>query len=388
MRATDSSRTLDWRVRLAFVVCLAVTLALGNRWLVTALRFESFGRIWYLYTNYFEFGFLRRSFEGSVIYLLGLRGLFDNPYHLGYVWHGCKLVALAGLAWRLLRRSRLGREPLFAAAFLFSPAFLFHYAFETGSPDLTLVLMVFALAAYDLPELPFILALCAGVLTHELFVFLAPASILLRLRQRQHEGEIGPDTLRNLLAALRLGALPACVLAALFLLGPPAPDKQAYEAFMASLLGPAAHKHPLWSGHWELFTGLHGNLAVTWPVFLDIFRKPQFTLAPLSYALLLGLNVFRLYKSKGRPYADALTLAVLLPLVNSYFATDFYRWVSLSGTLSFLALLQGCEEGEGDRLLLWHTPLVLLLIGLPGPFGNYPIEGPYPLARFLFLRFF
>jgi hypothetical protein len=82
-----------------------------NRWVVTPLGVESFGKLWFFYLSYDDFGFIRRGLIGSVTSLLGMNRLFSNPYMLGFVLHGVSLIGLYAILIRYMY-PRLTAKPL------------------------------------------------------------------------------------------------------------------------------------------------------------------------------------------------------------------------------------------------------------------------------------
>ena len=55
------------KITILFALSLAGSLIFLNRWVVTDLGLHSFGRVWQYYVSYFDYGFVRRAFFGTIL---------------------------------------------------------------------------------------------------------------------------------------------------------------------------------------------------------------------------------------------------------------------------------------------------------------------------------
>lgn len=108
--------TVNYR-RLVALLCMITAISITNRWLVTPLGLESFGRIWYLFVSYQDLGFVKRALEGTILKATGLSLAFENPYRFAFLYHSCKLILLIGLICRLLVKNQIENRALIYAIF-------------------------------------------------------------------------------------------------------------------------------------------------------------------------------------------------------------------------------------------------------------------------------
>lgn len=161
--------TYETRLAALLLLAFAGSAAVMARGLVTPLGGFSFGRVWMYEISYRDFGFLKRSFVGTVIDLMGLDVLLPHVGVRAHVVHLAAIAAVLGVvALFALRR----RPPLWAVAVLaLSPAFVLQSAYTTGTLDVYL-LLVMTVVVLARPRTWIAVLLCAiGVLVHELFVF-------------------------------------------------------------------------------------------------------------------------------------------------------------------------------------------------------------------------
>lgn len=360
----------------------AVTLILSaittffvlNRWVFTEIGILSFGRLWPFYVSWTDFGFTRRSLVGTVLTVSGLNSLYGDRYIWSLTFYAIVLAVLMALvAAKFLRDSNLASDKwLFSAVFL-SPAFFSHLAYATGSLDIFLVLIL-CVVVFHVKSAPWATALvAAGVLTHELFVFLIPSILLL--------SDDRPSGRVSWCSAKRLGIVFASLAAVgtVQVFGRLDVSQRTFEAKMESRLKDAARDHPLWSGYFELGSTTMDNFNK------DLSLIPQnwrYVLVPVLYACLASFGLaIGMTASPLRRFA--LVIATLTPLAATLVATDFYRWVSLSCIVSLVAMVKLTSSSEAKI----PRAILVLLTGFAmfSPFGAAGLQRPFPLHQ-LFLE--
>jgi hypothetical protein len=366
------------------ILSLATSLVFLHRWIITPAGLESFGRIWHLYINYFEYGFNRRSLEGTVAYLTGLPQLFPGAYQFGYFWQSVKLAVLIVLVAKLVQRHVPENERIFRVILFLSPGFLWHLAYAPGNPDLFLMIVATAGLFFRLERLAFVGLLCLGVLAHEAFVFLLPGLALL------HEFRAGRlhRKLPEVMWSLTCLVVPPLVLSvALFYVSNQQPlDQAAYESRMAATLGTAAFRHQYWSGYFELFAGATEIVGSAKHSFRALPAHWMYLAIPVLYAFGLAFAVFLRFAGVSLTIGALAGAAMLWPISISYFANDYYRWISFSCALSLLAICVTWGAPGAPRFARWRLNwlfLALLPVSLLGPIGSNPASDPFPAWRFV-----
>ncbi|HEY8382348.1 MAG TPA: hypothetical protein VIL09_09375 [Microvirga sp.] len=375
---TRSSSRGFYAVLVASALYLALVL---NRWAFTELGPASFGRVWHLFVSYWDFGVIRRSLLGTVLDTLQARALFANDYHYAYTVHLAQLAAAFGFVTLVLRRGSVPKDAGLAAIVLASPAFLLQAAYTTGSQDVTILLLVL-LAVFYAPGLAAATLLClVGLLIHEIFLFCVPLILVLHALAPCHRDD------RAATEHLRRSLIPLAIIAAAFVVisqgGRVAMDQAAFEAIMAARMPDAAGIHPLWSGYFEVSSGAAANMSAA--LGQSLSRHWAYLLLPIAYCALLCAFATRAFRSHGIVAQALVALSTLTPLVITLVATDVYRWIGLSASLSLVALLQALTWGGAAPR---HLVPILLPFSLLAPFGAYPWERPFPVHQAVLERWF
>lgn len=374
------SSTKTTKVIISLSVLLSIAIA--NRWIVTPLGLESYGRVWYLFVNYWDLGFARRSLEGSLLTLLRLNRLLENPYHFAVLYHSAKIIILGLLTYRLIVIGNI-KDRLAVFVVAFSPAFILHYGYETGSTDVSLAILSLFLVIYRMSNLVFSAGLVAGVLIHDVFLFFVPAIIIIRFFRSEAESPSFTIFAKHVFFHF---LAPMAVVILLIISAKNAPDKAWFENLMSGYLGVAVNKHPLWSGYVELYRGIEGNIEESnkYRSLSDIFSVP--VLIPAFYVAVLLYIVYSEYKKLSSIGAAVLIISLCFPLISFAFATDLYRFVSYTGSLSIIAMTIGWKSLENDRPLNHYALWACAALVVTGPLGNFPLNDPYPLLRFLITK--
>lgn len=360
---------------------LAIALVMLNRWMVTEQGVQSFGRLWHYYLSYTDFGFSRRALVGTVLTGTGINRLTGDPYLFAYLFYAAKLMLLAGLVTYWCLRHRIFRNPLWYALVFLSPAFLLQSSYVTGSQDLLLLILTTLLVLFIRNGYLLAAGAVAGVLIHELFVFLLPFILLIHVLERHHHGEPPAATFAQLTAV----ALPAGLTAILVVfMGDLEVARQTYDQLMAQRTPGSAFPTGNGSGYFEVTASMEDNLSEGTRTLERVRQALPWPLVPLAYALLLVTTLVASLRSVGPLPRTAVALCCLMPLLVTFLAADVYRWIGMSANLTLLALLYfGSRQPlQPPRPAGW----LLLLFCLLAPFGSADISRPFPAHQLLWER--
>ena len=359
-----------------FLAGASVSYLVLNRWLLTDLGLQSYGRVWQLYVSYIDFGFVRRAFVGTVLSETGAHLILKNEYYFALAIHHLSIATLATIAALFCLKKRV-TDPIFVAGIAFSPAFIIHSGYNTGSLDVFVTILAALNILVVRHVAMFSVIAAAGVLTHEIFLFTVPAQICALLYARRSTS--GESRLGILLAPV-LVIVVAAVSVTVF--GTSDLSLGAFEDLMRQRLPNAEGNHVLWSGYREIASSVEQDGSGSLKRLTEIRGGIAYLLLPLAYVALLIARL-RTYSSVStdRPY---LAIAVVAPLFTAVVATDYHRWIAMSANMGILLSL--VLAGESARTeSRWNVPL--LLFCLLAPFGGAEIERPFPMHQFIIERF-
>lgn len=343
-----------------------------NRWVVSDLGLLSFGRVWQLYISYADFGFMRRGFVGTLLSETGANSIFSNEYVFAHVVQFVALSVLALLAAVFCIRNRLN-NPLFVFGVAFSPAFLTHSGYATGTLDVFVLLIALTNILFVRSYVTFSALILVGIFTHELFLFTLPAQFFaLHLHYRSGKSALSPAYLVPVTSVVAATAI-------ILLFGLVRVPEAEFQEIMRAHLPHAKEQHVLWSGFFEVGSSVERNLSASHELFLAVKEgRILFLLPLLLYVGVLTMRALRYARSSGE--TALLLAAVTTPLLVSFLANDFQRWVAMSANMALLVTLRLAAR-EGDELSKWN--LVLAAFCLLAPFGAAELERPFPLHFFL-----
>jgi hypothetical protein len=351
----------------------AISLAILNRWVFTTLGVKSFGRIWQYYGSWFDFGFHRRGLVGTVLTETGLNRLVLNEYLFAYIFYGLFLATGYFLVIKfIISNENLRANNVLSFCVLFSPATFLHFAYSTGNHDLILFVLLMVAVFFVQSAFALSLVVVSGVLVHELFIFMLPGIFMLK-----HIVRI-PATSR-LNRAFVVPAIAALVaIVAVATVGKLAVDASTYEAVMAQRLPSAKNQHPFWSGYYEVTSTIQTNNEMSKEVFYWVNR--WYVLVPTVYAFFVACIVAWYLKSNA--FHKILTFtAITFPLLTTFVATDYYRWVSISACMGIVGMLLLTAQG---KLIIPKMAIVLLAIfSVLAPFGSAALDWPFPIHQFI-----
>lgn len=353
---------------------LLISFAILNRWAVTDLKEKSFGRIWQYYVSWADVGFFRRGFVGTFLNETGVNQIFPNEYLFAYVFYGALLVILYALAFLMIKKVELKADgSLIAFIVLFSPAIFSHFAYSTGSNDLLLFIFFVVAAFFCTKSWVFCVFLGMGVLTHELFVFMLPAAILLRYSQVKKLDE------KFVFDFLAVSLISLFFIAVVLVAGKPAVLMESFNQIMAKRMPNAAYQHSLWSGYSEIF-GIEYSVEKHGIDLKAFLSNIWWLIMPTIYSVMAAFGAAQTLE--GNKLLKALAfLSFLFPLAAQFVAGDYYRWVSISAGMSVFAILHAYSEGKAA--INKGVLIVLAVFAILLPFGGADLERPFPMHQLI-----
>jgi hypothetical protein len=365
---------------LAALSCLVSFLVL-DRWTVTKLGPLSFGRVWQLYINYFDFGFVRRGLVGTIVHSTHLSSLFANEYYFAIFVQHVAIFALAALTAVYFLRSKTESGPLLKAVVFLSPTFILQCSYTTGSLDVFVLSIVILNILFVRSVVLFSVLLVLGIFIHELFAFTIPAQLAaFYIRNELDLFSRFGETLRRL--ALPIAATAAAILV-IVLFGQTHMPRPQYEAMMAAMIPHAVGKMDLWSGYFEVGSSVDDNSRSALFLGQHLLNNLIYVIIPAAYVALL---VFVLSRREPDVFKKVLlVVGTTTPLVAYLVASDFFRWVGLSGNLALLLLVYYVHERGATVRRGWLV--ALLCFSVLAPFGGAVIQNPFPAHKFILNRF-
>lgn len=351
-----------------------------NRWIVTDLGLQSFGRLWQYYVSYFDFGFVRRAFIGTILNETGLNDYLKNPYVFGFIFYAINILILSLIILFYCLRNNVFPSWHGYAVIFFSPVFIWQSGYLTGAQDIYLLILAGVCTLYVTSWAFLTVFSVLGILTHELFAFMFPATALIVYFKRVGATNVDVKEISWMLTSSIL------VLSAFFLVVFFGVDVERgqFERLMAERLGIAAHQHPFWSGYVELFSTPKENIT-RFNALGKVINNFHYAVIPIAYASILAFAVSLYIKVKL--WERFLVLLVLtFPMFVTFVAADFYRWVGMSANMSLLAILVFYNE----HLLVIPKKIFLLILSFSmlAPFGAAEIERPFPAHQMVLEKVF
>ena len=361
-------------VFLLTALTVLIELVMLNRFPFTSEGVSSFGRVWMFYLSYDEVGFVRRALFGTILSLTDVASLFRNEYVFAITVHHVLILVLTWIVVRFVLQQGI-RDKLLLASIMLSPVFLIQSAYSTGTLDMPIFILALLNMLYVRHVGIFTVLLVLGIFVHELFVFTIPAQFLALIIRT--ENKLGDwQTYKRLLLP---AAIAAAAIFAVMAYGKLAMPQAEYELLMQSKLPHAAHQHDLWSGYFEVSTGLAKNALYTQHMTHPLRETLPYMAVPLLYMVLVLARAVMI--AHGRILKALVILVSALPLLACFLGMDFYRWISLTDNLAlaFTLLLTGRHPNVAPR---WLHAMLLVFI-LFGPFAPIMIDQPFPIYWFL-----
>jgi hypothetical protein len=344
------------------------------------LKEKSFGRLWQYYVSWFDFGFHRRGLVGTLLTESGLNTVFQNEYLFVYLIYGI-LIATSYLliAKAIISNQKLSSNTMLIFCVIFSPAIFFHFAYSSGNLDL--ILFIFFIIAIFFSNTTFLLSLvvASGVLVHELFVFFLPCIFILKYLVRGKQ-KSWPDWE---LISPAIAALIAIFIVIFF--GKINVSASTFEFLMSKRIPFAAHQHPLWSGYIEVASSFQDNSNTGINMISSMWNNKFYLIIPTIYAVFIAW-VVSWFMTSSKIIKIIIFFLIIFPLMASFVAGDYYRWVSISACLGLVSMmLLICN----DILSAPKWTLVLLMgFSVFSPFGSASLNRPFPMHQMLLEKIF
>jgi hypothetical protein len=303
-------------------------------------------------------------------------------YPVTYAVVAVLIAGTAVVAYLLLRSLKDQDWPpavLYLPLF-WSPAFLMHFAYDTGSTDIVLVLLT--LLALLVRKNPAQVALvCAGaLLVHEIYVIaLLPAllgTMYIENTNRYHWWSL-PTSAISCIAVCIAGFL--CVQ----IFGRWTGTEAGYFDELTAISPELSLPRPEGNGWFEVTSNVNDNLEYT-KQLLSVPENWIYITLPALYIVTAVIIFFPRGADVGR---KAVFLgAAFAPFTLILFGGDVYRWISFAGVG---VLIMGLAVGGRGRYrsVIYNRPGVGLAVLLPwallGPFGAAEWPSPFPALHFL-----
>lgn len=368
-----------WFALLTALVAWTYSILLVNRGWWTDLGEASFPRIWGYFVSWTDFGFARRSLVGTLLVESRLIDTVSDPYVFARLVYSALLTCLLViLSWAVTTTPVLYSNPLLVVAVLLSPGGLAHLGYSIGSQDV--VLAIIALATVLLvPSRNWILAVSltiAGVLVHDLYALMVPAIIAIRAIANPRRGKfLGLESIGMLVAA-------AVALFAALTVGQLTVSPDSYGEVINPRISSDSLPLSGSNGYFELTSGIGDNQQLGYSL-ADLAGSWPYIAIPLAYVVVLGWAVVGSVQASSVSKA-VLGLSLALPLLASFYAFDFYRWVGLSAILGIIALVAFVRS---RILTVPRLPQVMLAAAsLLAPIGAFELTRPFPVHQWLWER--
>ena len=163
---TISSRDRSSHALLAICAALSAlfSLAMLHRWEVSPLGIKSYGRVWFYYVSYTDFGFTRRALVGTLLTISRVNQLVTNPYVFAYIVHSIAIAVLVALLVGVFVRNQSRAHPLLLLVTFFSPVLVIQSGYNTGSLDIYLLIVMVLCLFYARSTAVFTAGLVVGSL--------------------------------------------------------------------------------------------------------------------------------------------------------------------------------------------------------------------------------
>lgn len=363
---------------ISFITTL-LSVLIANKWILRGIT--SFGRVWHFYVNYFDFGFIRRGFVGTILTITGINRLFDNTYINAVFIHTLVVLFLLGIITYFFLKQNPKLDSLTIASVFLSPAFILQASFVTSALDNFLFLIVLFNSLFVKRIYLFCLLIFLGIISHEIFLFTIPAQILC------FSIRLNGNTKLSIKKVIRskpfiFSCLTTLIsLALLYFFGKTSMTEYRFNEIMSQNLKNAAFVHDYWSGYFEINSSLQDNIKIGIHSLYNVFHDLQLYSAgilPITYLILVLARILI------QPISNNLRFMIILccftPLLISFFANEFYRWIGIGSNMAILITLVYSQfyKVEVPRIM----SMLILSFVIFAPFGT-TADQAVPFQKFI-----
>ena len=307
----------------------------------------------YLDINYFDEGFVRRGFIGTVAHILGVKPSISAVrafYAIGVL---AATGVLTALAWTSTQSLAALQRVLLLAMLAASPAVFSHWAWDAGRLDSWVVAFVVlgVIAAQGSRLLLSALAFAIAGLVHEsAFVIFSPLFLAIgveRLRQ-------APCDLRQIARLATAGTIVGGVFLAVLLLGDADPRAFQMNVRRFGSLHPYDIGDPLFPWTATVGTQFHWTIC--------LFKEEPISLLSTGIALVfLLLHSIALFGGLGRRCLGLALMPVASAVLMTSMVLDNSRYISLAAISVWLYLFVILRSDVPKLLPLRRALLIILL---------------------------
>jgi len=366
-------------IYLIFFFSMLFSIIILNRWFVTDLGFGSYGRLWQFYVSYIDFGFIRRGLLGTLFFESGINSMFSNEYMFAFFIHHISIFILTALIVYYFLSKKI-KNFIFIFGIAFSPTLITYQGYNTGNLDLIILIIALINILYVKSYIIFSLNIALGIFIHELFIFMLPAQFFAFYLFNKSK-TFNKLELKNIFPFII--AISAVLIILFF--GNTNVSMMDFKNIMQNKISNAYMIHPLWSGFDEINPSSIGiNLEAKMLKIIKIFEngKVLFLLPSLVYLIILILRATKYISSNFNRFL--FIVAILFPILASFVASDYPRWIAMSANMSLLITLKFVARDD-TPLSKWNK--LIAIFCLLAPFGTVAVDIPFPLHQFFIDKF-
>lgn len=345
-------------------------------------------RAWHLYVNYFDYGFIKRGFIGTLFHILNVPNIIGNEFIFVKASTFISAFAMISISTLYMHSNNLlEKNKLLLMLLLFSPATMHFFAWD-GNLD-NFILIIF-LIAFLFTKNTWIQAflIFIGLLSHETFAFFIPILFFFNLIQNDKNISLFLfDNLPNIISALI-----AIILILLF--GDLSMNKNEYFLSMS-------HKIPLifnllqsqgsissdmwWSGYNEISYSVGEYLSEALSI-QKLLANYVYTF-PATVVCIIYPIICSVYLKKNFLHKLGLFIALMFPFFMIFLANDYYRYTSFVIFLSIIFLIKGYTHDLINNIPKKYL-LCLLSLCILGPYGSSTLNRPFFVFQALIAKLF
>jgi hypothetical protein len=368
-------------ILILFFISLLMSTLILFRGVITPMGLESFGRTWQFYVNYNDFGFVRRAFLGTFLHNLGLNNFFENTYYNSYMIHASSILILSVMLLHYSLTRRPFESPYLYVFVFLSPSLILHQGYLTGTLDTVLLILAFVSVFYVRRWSSFLVISIVGVLIHEIYLFIFPVLLFIQSR-KFYSYESGYIKLATKFWPLMSIVLISITVLAIVFFAADINEAEYVKIMSQYINSNIVQARGIADGYFEVFSSVERNSDIGLRMISDMNENLIYISMPLLMVVVLGYYL----SGSSRELLDKLMIfvVILFPLLISFLATDFYRWVSLSLNASILLLLYlGSVRKLNEKFV---NPVLFLPFVFFISLGAAGLERPFPIWQFLIER--
>ncbi len=350
-------------------------------------------RVWHLYVNYLDFGFIKRGVIGTLLNITGITNLIKNEFVLMLLLNYLAATTVLIITLNYLYKNKLFEGgKILLLIFLFSPGGIIHYYYWGGNLDnfLILIFTIILLSEKNIFLIGFMTIL--GIFCHESFAFFIPLIMLV-----SYEKYVKSFSIEKCI--IYISFLSIMIFIAIYIVMFYGSlynyDKYLYFEIMSQKI-PITYKNVIslgeleknlwWSGYNEISYNLNRYYKEEGLKFIQLYDNKWNVIFGTALAIYLPL-IAAFYFSKNKFIYNLISfIALIFPMFMAILANDYWRYTSFTMIVSILYIYHQLKENNinkvSNRSLLLILPFCLL-----GPYGGSDLYAPFHLTYVIFSKF-